>query len=206
MSIRLYYHPYSRAAGTIWALEEAGVPYELKVIDIMKGDQKSAELISKNPMGKLPTLVDGDVVVTEASAIALYLADRYAPGRLAPALDDPKRGTYLRWALFAPSVIEPAVMAKGGDWTVKEIAAGWGNYASMIAATESAIIGKRFVLGDDFSMVDVVLGGTLRFMLGFNQIEARPEFVAYVERLDERPAYQRAEAKNMAMRKELGLK
>lgn len=206
MSISLYYHPYSRAAGTIWALEEAGVSYALKVIDIMKGDQKGAELISKNPMGKLPTLIDGDVVVTEASAIALYLADRYAPGRLAPALDDPKRGAYLRWALFAPSVIEPAAMAKGADWAVKEVAAGWGNYASMIATAESAIAGKRFVLGDDFSMADVVFGGTLRFMLGFNQIEARPEFVAYVERLNERPAYQRAEAKNMAMRKELGLK
>lgn len=206
MSISLYYHPYSRAAGTVWALEEAGVPYDLKVIDIMKGDQKSAELISKNPMGKLPTLVDGDVVVTEASAIALYLADRYASGRLAPALDDPKRGTYLRWSFFAPSVIEPAVMAKGEDWKVKEVSAGWGNYASMLAAAESAIAGKRFVLGDEFSMADVVFGGTLRFMMAFNQIESRPDFKAYVGCLDERPAYQRAEAKNMAMRTELGPK
>src|SRR5690606_24348395 len=95
ISISLYYHPYSRAAGTLWALEEAGVDYDLKVIDIMKGEQKGPELVSKNPMGKLPTLVDGDVVVTEAAAIALYLADRYQPGKLAPALDDPLRATYL---------------------------------------------------------------------------------------------------------------
>ena len=106
MSISLYYHPYSRAAGTLWALEEAGVDYDLKVIDIMKGEQKGPDLVSKNPMGKLPTLVDGDVVVTEAAAIALYLADRYQPGKLAPAPDDPLRATYLRWAFFAPSVIE----------------------------------------------------------------------------------------------------
>lgn len=206
MTVSLYYHPYSRAAGTIWALEEAGVPYALNVIDIMKGDQKNTEHLSKNPMGKIPTLMDGDVVVTEASAIALYLADRYAPGRLAPALDDPRRGTYFRWAFFAPSVIEPAVMAKGEDWAVKEVSAGWGTYASMLAASESAIAGKRFVLGDEFSMADVVFGGTLRFMMAFNQIEARPGFKAYVRRLEERPAFQRAEAKNMAMRKELGLK
>ena len=76
MSISLYYHPYSRAAGTIWALEEVGVPYELKVVDIMKGEQKGVELVSKNPMGKLPTLLDGELVVTESAAIALYLADR----------------------------------------------------------------------------------------------------------------------------------
>ena len=206
MSIRLCYHPYSRAAGTIWALEEAGVPYELKVIDIMKGEQKGPELVSKNPMGKLPTLIDGDVVVTEAAAIALYLADRYAPGRLAPALDDPKRGTYLRWAFFAPGVIEPAVMAQSAGWSVKEVAAGWGTYASMMAAAETAIAGKQFVLGDDFSMADVVFGGTLRFMMDFKQIEPKPEFLAYVERLNARPAYQRADARNIAMRKELGLK
>ncbi|MGE0497651.1 MAG: glutathione S-transferase family protein [Ramlibacter sp.] len=205
MSISLYYHPYSRAAGTLWALEEAGVSYEFNLIDIMKGEQKSAPLVSINPMGKLPTLVDGDVVVSESAAIALYLADRYAPGRLAPALDDPRRGTYLRWAFFAPSVIEPAVMAKGAGWAVKEVSAGWGNYASMIAAAESAIEGRQFVLGDDFSMADVVFGGLLRFLIDFKQIEPSPLFSAYIARLNARPASQRAEARNQEMRKKLGL-
>ena len=206
MSISLFYHPYSRAAGTIWALEEAGVSYDLKLIDIMKREQKGPELLSRNPMGKLPTLIDDDMVVTEAAAIALYLADRYAPARLAPALDDPRRGTYLRWAFFAPSVIEPAVMAKSSEWTVKEVAAGWGDYASMMAAVETAIADKAFVLGDEFSMVDVVLGGTLSFMIGFKQIEPTPAVEAYVGRLITRPAWQRAEARNAAMRTELGLK
>ncbi|HEY1225832.1 MAG TPA: glutathione S-transferase family protein [Ramlibacter sp.] len=206
MSLILHYHPYSRAAGTLWALEEAGVPYELKVVDIMKGEQKGPELVAKNPMGKLPTLVDGDVVVTEAAAIALYLADRYAPGRLAPALDDARRGTYLRWSFFAPSVIEPAVMARSSGWIVKELSAGWGSYDAMTAATESAIAAGPFLLGDQFTMADVVLGGLLRFLIGFKQIEPRPAFTAYVARLDARPAFQRAEARNLAMRQQLGLK
>jgi glutathione S-transferase len=205
LSIHLYYHPYSRAAGTIWALEEVGVPYELKIVDIMKGDQKGAELVSLNPMGKLPTLVDDSLVVTESAAIALYLADRYAPGRLAPALDSPERGTYLRWSFFSPSVIEPAVMARSSGWEVKDRAAGWGTYAAMMASAESAIAGKHYVLGDSFSMADVVFGGLLRFLIGFKQIEATPAFAAYVERLDARPAFQRAEARNLAMRKQLGL-
>ena len=205
MSIRLYYHPYSRAAGTLWALEEAGVPYELQVTDIMKGEQKGPELTAKNPMGKLPTLTDGDVVVTEAAAICLYLADRYAAGRLAPALDDPRRGTYLRWSFFAPSVLEPAVMAHSGQWEVREVSAGWGSYALMLAAAQSAIAGRPYVLGDAFSMADVVFGGTLRFMIGFKQLEPAPVFEDYVKRLETRPALQRAEAKNAAMRKELGL-
>lgn len=205
MSLTLHYHPYSRAAGTLWPLEEAGQPYELKIVDILKGEQKQPGLVAINPMGKVPTLVDGDLVLTEAAAIALYLADRYAPGRLAPALDDPRRGTYLRWSFFAPSVIEPAVMAKVSGWEVKEVAAGWGNYASMIATAKSALARGPFLLGDDFSMADVVFGGTLRFMIGFKQIEPDPVFTAYVERLEQRPALQRAEARNQAMRKELGL-
>ena len=205
MAITLHYHPYSRAAGTLWALEEAGVPYDLKVVDIMNGEQKQPGLLSINPMGKLPTLVDGDVVVTEAAAIALYLADRYAADRLAPPPDSPHRGTYLRWSFFTPGVVEPAVMAKGSGWEVKEMSAGWGNYQAMLAAAESALVPGPFLLGERFSMADVVFGGMLRFLIGFKQIEATPGFSAYVARLDERPAFQRAEARNQSMRKELGL-
>ena len=205
MALTLYYHPYSRAAGTVWALEEAGVPYDLQVVDIMKGEQKRPDVVSKNAMGKVPTLVDGDLVISEAAAIALYLADRYASGQLAPALDDPRRGTYLRWSFFAPSVIEPAVMTKHSGWEVKDSAAGWGTYDTMLAAAEGAIGRGPFLLGEQFSMADVVFGGTLRFMIGFKQIEPSPAFTAYVERLDARPAALRAEAKNAQMRKSLGL-
>lgn len=206
MSIVLYHHPFSRASGTLWPLEEVGVDYELRWVDIMAGDQKKEEVSRLNPMGKLPTLVDGDEVVTEAAAIALYLADRYAAGRLSPRLDDPKRGTYLRWSLFAPSVIEPGSMAKAAEWKFRDGQAGWGRYDSMIAAMESALEGRDFILGKEFSMADCVFGGTLRFMLGFKMLEARPLFTAYAERLGQRPALQRADARNAAVAAERGLK
>jgi glutathione S-transferase len=205
MSIVLYHHPWSRAAGTVWALEEVGVDYELRWVDIMKGAQKGAEVTKQNPMGKLPTLVDADAVVTEAGAIALYLADRYAPGRLAPPLNDTARGTYLRWSFFAPSVIEPGLLAKAEDWKFKDSQAGWGQYDSMIAAMESALQGRDFVLGKEFSMADVVFGGTTRYMLSIKMLEPRPLFTAYAERLGQREALQRAEAKNAALVKEHGL-
>jgi glutathione S-transferase len=205
MSSVLYYHPYSRAANVVWMLEEVGVPYELRLVDIMKGAHKAPDLVALNPMGKLPILTDGNTVVTESAAIALYLADRYAYGRLAPQVDDPARAAYLRWSLFAPSVIEPGTMARQGGWAFKEMQAGWGGYDAMLAAMESAISGRAFLLGDDFSMADVVFGGTLRFMLAFNSIEARPSFTAYAERLAQRPALIRAEARNAAERTALGL-
>jgi glutathione S-transferase len=205
MSIVLYHHPYSRAAGTVWALEEVGVDYELRWVDIQSGAQKSPEVVALNPMGKLPLLTDGDQVVTEAGAIALYLADRYAYGKLAPAVDDPARGTYLRWSFFAPSVIEPGAMAKSKGWEARPGQVGWGTYDSMLSAMEAAIAGRQFILGDSFSMADVVFGGTLRYMLRFNMLEPKPAFTAYSERLAARPALQRADARNAAVMKAHGL-
>lgn len=196
MTIVLYHHPYSRAANAVWMLEEVGVPYELRFVDIMKGEQKSKDVTAKNPMGKIPTLTDGDTVVTEGAAIALYLADRYAYGTLAPRVDDPRRGTYLRWSMFAPSVIEPGIMAKAEGWTYRDVSAGWGQFDAVLATMEHAIAGRDYLLGDQFSMADVVFGGTIRYMLMVKAIEARPAFVAYSERLGARPAAQRAHAKN----------
>ncbi len=205
MALVLYHHPFSRAANVVWTLEEVGVPYELRYVDLMAGAHKAPEILALNPMGKLPILIDGEIVVTEAAAIALYLGDRYAYGRLAPRVDDPQRGTYLRWSLFAPSVIEPGSMAKAAGWAFKESSAGWGAYEAMLASMESAIAGREFVLGDTFSMADLIFGGTLRYMLAFKMMEPRPAFTAYAERLAGRPAWQRAEARNAAVREEHGL-
>lgn len=205
MAIKLYHHPFSRASGSLWALEEVGVDYEVVPVDMPAGAHKKPDILALNPMGKLPIIEDGGLVVTEAAAIALYLADRYSPGELAPALDDPARGTYLRWSLFAPSVIEPGSMAKAAGWEYKEGSAGFGNHAAMLDAMESAVSNGDFVLGDRFSMADVIFGGTLRFMLRFKMVEERPAFAAYVEKLTARTAQQRAEAKNAAIREKLGL-
>jgi glutathione S-transferase len=205
VTITLYHHPFSRAATAVWTLEEIGEPYELRYVDLQKGVQKSPEIVALNPMGKLPILTDGDAVVTENAAIALYLADRYAPGRLAPRLDDPRRATYLRWSLFAPSVIEPGAMAKAQAWQFKPGQAGWGAYDTMVSAIEAALHGRDFVLGDSFSIADVIFGGTIRYLLRFNMLEPRPAFTAYVERLNARPAAQRADARNAAVTTEHGL-
>ena len=205
MAIVLFHHPFSRAASVIWMLEELGEPYELKYVDIMKGAQKAPEIVKLNPMGKLPIVVDGDAVITESAAIALYLADRYSLGKLAPKLDDPARGTYLRWSFFAPSVVEPGAMAKSNDWTFKPGQAGWGTFEAMIASMESAIAGKQFVLGDHFSMADCVFGGTVRYMTRFKMIEDTPALSEYAARLAARPAAQRADARNIAIAKAHGL-
>ena len=205
MSITLYHHPFSRAANLIWVLEEVGVPYELRFVDILKGAQKEPDILALNPMGKVPIVTDGDLVVTEAAAISLYLADRYSLGKLAPSPDDPARAAYLRWSLFAPSVIEPAISAKASGAQFKPSQVGWGAFDSVLASMKSAIAGKSYVLGDRFSMVDCIFGGAVRYLLRFKLLEATPTFTAYAERLAARPAAQKGDAKNAAIVKERGL-
>ncbi len=205
MSIVLYHHPYSRAANAVWMLEEASVPYALRFVDIMSGAQKAPDILALNAMGKLPILTDDQTLVTESAAIGLYLADRYAPGMLAPALDDPARAAYLRWSFFAPSVIEPGAMAKTSGWAFRPSAAGFGTYEAMLTTMDSALGRGPWLLGERFTMADVIFGGTLRYMLRFKMLEPSPAFTAYVARLDERPAYQRATVKNAAVAAEHGL-
>jgi glutathione S-transferase len=205
VTIKLYHHPFSRAAGTVWVLEEVGQPYELEFVDLMKGAHKVADFTKTNPMGKLPTLVDGDAVVTEAAAIALYLADRYSAGKLAPKLDDPRRGTYLRWSFYAPSVIEPGCAAHASKWEFRPSSVGWGTWDEMIRTIDGALAGD-YVLGNEFSMADVIFGGTVRFMTMFKMLDASPAIAKYLERLSARPAFKRAEEINTRVMKEHDLK
>lgn len=205
MAIVLHHHPFSRASNVVWMFEEIGCDYELRFVDLRAGEQKAPAFLAKNPMGKLPVIEDDGVVVTETAAIGLYLADRYAPGRLAPALDDPARGTYLRWALFAPSVLEPACASKAAGWTYTEGAIGWGNYDAVLASLEHALSNGPYLLGDRFTMADVILGGTVRYMLRFGMLEARDRFTTYAEHLADRPALHRADARNAAVARERGL-
>ncbi len=203
--VRLYYHPLSRATNVLWMLEELGIPYELEYVDVQAAGEHSSPVLALNPMGKIPVLVDGDTVVTESAAIGLYLADRYGLGRLAPRFDDPTRGAYLRWSLFAPSVMEPGAYARVAKWEYQAASAGWGDYESMLAATESAIGEGPWLLGDRFTMADVIFGGTVRTLLAFELLEARPALTAYAARLSARPAAQTTQAKNAAMIETYGL-
>lgn len=186
-------------------LEEVGCEYTLEYVDLKEGAQKTDAFKELNAMGKIPTLVDGDVVITEVAAIGMYLADKYAPGKLAPALDASQRGAYLRWICYAPAVIEPGCMAKAAGWEVKAQSAGWGTYEEMVETIDAAIGEGPFVLGETFSMADMLFGGTVGWMMMFGMLPKKPAWEAYIARLDARPARQKANAINEAIATEHGL-
>src|SRR3954449_11208412 len=105
--ITLYHSPASRAFTAYWMLEELGVPFSVSNVDIRKGEQKSPAYLKLNPAGKVPTLTDGKVVVSENPAIAIYLADRYSYGQLAPPIEDPDRWPYLNCKVCSTAVFNP---------------------------------------------------------------------------------------------------
>jgi len=105
--ITLYHSPASRAFTAYWMLEELGVPFKVRTVDIRKGEQKEPAYLKLNPAGKVPTLTDGAVVVSETPAIAIYLADRYGYGGLAPKINDADRGAYLKWMVYSSAVVDP---------------------------------------------------------------------------------------------------
>ncbi|HXW84941.1 MAG TPA: glutathione S-transferase N-terminal domain-containing protein, partial [Candidatus Binataceae bacterium] len=105
----LYHSPFSRSYTAYWMLEELGRPYRVEIVDIRTGAQKRPEFLRLNPMGKVPTLSDGGLVLTERGAICAHLADKYAYGKLAPLRESPERSQYLRWLFFDAGVLEPAM-------------------------------------------------------------------------------------------------
>ena len=142
-------------------------------------------------MGKVPAIVHRGVVVTECAAICVYLADAYPKAGLAPALDDPQRGTYLRWIFFGAGCVEPALVDKMFDRPPVERkgALGYGSYDDTLNALETAITPGPFILGDRFSAADVYVGSQIQWGMMVKGLEPRPEFQQYAERLAARPAH-----------------
>ncbi len=194
--MKLYWAPQTRSARALWMLEEAGVDYELELVDIRATDrQDSDEFLDASPMGKVPALVDGEVRMSESAAICLYVADRYCQGTLAPALDDPQRGKFLYWLMYTPAVIEPAMSEKFNQVEPAPQRSGWGSFDLMVRTLEDAIRDKEWILGDQFTAADVMLGSSVVFLRTFEMLPDSETLGDYADRCLARPAY----AKAMAM-------
>lgn len=191
--MRLYWAPQTRSVRAIWMLEEAGAEYELELVDIRAPDRRDGEAFrAASPMGKVPALCDGDAAMSESAAICLYVADRYAPGRLAPAVDDKERGRFLYWLLYTPAVIEPAMSERFNGVEPNRGRSGWGDFDLMIETWAAALGDRQWILGDAFSAADVMLGSSARFLRDFGMLPEAPAIEAYADRCGARDACRRA--------------
>jgi glutathione S-transferase len=200
-----YHAPNTRSRSILWLFEELGSPpHELKVLNLKKGEHKSPEYLAINPMGKVPAILHGNTPVTEAAAIALYLADLFPEAALAPNIDDPARGTYLRWIVFNQAAVEPAAM----DRALKREpgpaqSLSYGTFDATVDVLAGALAKGPYVLGEQFSAADVVLGSGVYWLLSFGVLPRRPEFTSYAQRIASRPAFVRAASKDAELAKAL---
>lgn len=189
-----YGNPRSRAQMVHFMLEELGVPYRLVVVDFQNGESRQPDYLAVNPMGKVPAIVHRGVTVTETGAIIAYLADAFPQAGLAPAIDDPARGTWLRWLFFGAGVFEPALL----DTMMQRpeaprATAGYGSYEDALQAIDAMLQPGPWILGERFSAADVYMGSELSWAASFNApgLADNPRIAAYIDRVRARPAHQK---------------
>ena len=186
-----YTNPQSRGRIIRWMLEETGQPYDTEVIPY---DQiKSERYLAVNPMGKVPAIKHRDHVVTECAAICAYLADVFPQAGLGPR--DDEKADYYRWLFYAAGPAEAALSNRAVGWEVpadKERMFGYGNFERAIAVADELLSLRDYVCGDRFTAADVYFGSQIMFPLQFGMLPERESFLRYRDRLQQRPAYKRA--------------
>ena len=204
MSLTLYHSPQTRSSTILWMLEEVGVSYIVELVDVREERHRTPAFLAINPLGKVPAIVHDGVTITESGAILTYLADAFPQANLAPAFNDRKRGPYLRWlftysAAYEPAVVDRALKREAGAVGMSP----YGSFDRVIDTMAAALKTGPWLLGETFSAADVQWGAGLGWTMMFGLVPKRPEFEAYVARVEARPARLRAQAKDAAFKAQL---
>jgi glutathione S-transferase len=199
--LKLYHAPMTRSVRIVWLLEELGLPYEIEKVEFVR--PKSGTFAQNTPFGKLPVLEDGDTVIFESGAIVQYILERHADGRLAPAIGRPRRGEFLQWMSYAEStayaplagIIWPTLYKDMADRVPEIIDAARERAWEAFEFLQTQLGDRTWILGDEFSGADIMLGFTLEAANVLRVLTERfPGLRAYLERLKARDAFKRAMA------------
>ncbi|SHF27905.1 glutathione S-transferase [Modicisalibacter ilicicola DSM 19980] len=196
--ITLYSYPNSRSLRVAWTLEELGLEYACRYVDLAAGGGQGADYLARHPDGKVPALQDGELTLFESAAICRYLAERYGEGRLLPA--EPERRAILdQWLFFIVSELEQPLwtQAKHKFALPQERrapavipTAAW-EFQRALAALQRGFDGEGWLLGDDFTIADILLGHTLSWAQSAKQ--PLPAVLEdYRQRCNARPAREEA--------------
>ncbi|MBS0364686.1 MAG: glutathione S-transferase N-terminal domain-containing protein [Proteobacteria bacterium] len=198
--IKFYYHTAPNPAKVALLLEELGLPYEVVPVDIRRGEQHSPAYLAINPNAKTPAIVDDGTRVFDSNAILLYLADKH--GRFAPAATAPLRGELLSWLMFVASGIGPysGQAVHFNHYAPEKLPYAQHRYLFEAdrhwGVLESRLAGRRYLLGDDYTIADMALWGWARaipFIFGEQAWSQRPNLKRLLDEINARPAAARAE-------------
>ncbi|SBV36407.1 Glutathione S-transferase domain [uncultured Stenotrophomonas sp.] len=197
-TLTFYTHPLSRGRLARWMLEETGLPYEEVVMEFGT-TMKSPGYLAVNPMGKVPALRHGEVVVTENAAICAYLAELVPEKGLVPPPGSPERGAFYRWLFFFAGPFEAWLTAKSTGALAPAVGAGYGGDGDVLRTLEQALRDRRHLAGNGFTAVDLYVAASLAYFMMTGAIEKNPVFEAFVAHHAGRPAAAAANARDNAL-------
>ena len=178
--LKLYGGARSRASIVQWYLEELSLPYEFILLDMAAGEHLNAEYLAINPMGKVPAIEDGEIKLWESGAILLYLAEKYDKNKISLA----KRSIWSQWILFANSTLATGLFVETSR--EKEV-------PKLLTALEKILNQTPYILGSEFTVVDVAVGSILAYVPLMLPIDLSPYpiILDYIKRINQRPAFEK---------------
>lgn len=200
--MKLYFAPNTRAVRTAWLLNELGLDYDLERYQLGDKAMRAQEFTAISPNGRVPVLDDGDVRISESTAIAQYLVARYGDGRFAPAVESPEFPVYLQWLNYG----EGMIMGPMGNYVVETILLpperrseeharrALKLMSRVLQAVDHHLEGRDY-LASEFTAADTITGHACMMCARFGvDLSGMPNVAAYVDRLKARPALQDAMA------------
>lgn len=208
-TMKLYEFAPTRSIRARWTLQELEVPFEAISVNLTAGEHRRPEYLKVNPAGKVPALVDGELVLTESVAIVLYLGEKYPAHGLVPTALR-QRAELNRWLLFAATELEqplwriarntflyPEAKRLPGD-----VATAGEEFQAMASLTEQHMRDRQYVLGERVSVADFVLAYTLDWGNQVGLLGHCPRLLAYLDEMYARP---KAAPRIAQARKSMGL-
>ena len=193
--ITLYHRPNTRSTRFIFLLEELEAPYTIHPVTTRTREGGAPDPANPHPHGKVPAISDDGVIVFESAAIALYLTDRFPAKGLGYPIGAPERGPYLSWLAYYAGVLEPAFMSKFMGWEVPRGTAGWVAVEEVMPAVIARLSQSPYLAGERFTAADVLYGTSFAL---FSKSPILPQSTViedYVRRVQARPAFARAMAR-----------
>lgn len=190
--MKLYNNAQSRGMTLFPLLKELGIEDKIDQIQIVYEDMHKADYLKINPMGKVPCLVDQGIVISETAAIFTYLADKYIEKGLAPALDDPKRGAYLKWMFFCHGPLTEYMDLRSLEVSNERIeqkkrGLAFGDQETLFAFLKQGMQqANPYLLGEKISAADLYLGYWLVFAIAFKILPYLDEFKPFLELIEQR--------------------
>jgi len=194
MKMKLYEFGPTRSIRARWTLQELGVEFESIPINLLAGEHLQPKFLKINPAGKIPVLVDEDLVLTESVAIVLYLADKYSNKGLIPT-DLKERAQVNRWLLFAATELEQPLWRIARNTTLypedqrlpADVVLASQEFKAMAAVLEEHMQRRQFLVGDTVTVADFVAAYTLDWANEDRLLDDCPQLLAYMERMYARP-------------------